>query len=836
MSSIGNNSNWTVSNSRIDKSNWPSSFTVNSSTGPDNPSNFTASPGGTDNMDLSWSKNAAGDNVMVAYNTTNTFGTPSDGTSYAAGNAITGGGTVIYNGSGVTYNHTGLAAGTHYYYKAWSVDGSNNYSSGVTSDATTIPKILITEVMQNPSDVTDANGEWFEIYNYGTSTVNINGYVIKDGGSDSHTINNGGALNIAAGSFLVLGINSTVSSNGGVPVDYQYTGITLGNGDDEVILYMQDGTTEVDRVEWDGGTNWPDPTGASMIFTGQPTDDNNNGSNWTTSVKRENNFSNPGGTETDKGSPGKNGLYQNLISTTTWSGTGNWSDGNGVGNANWSNGSPGNKTSVIIDGTVTIDAGTDHPAKSKDLTINSGKSVSIPTGKALTVNGNLTNNGTLTVQSDASGNGSLIVHGTATGNITVQRYIKKFTTNDITVSGNGWHEIGCPVTSFSVLGTDWDPTTTGTKNDLYYWDESQNLWMNYRSSSFNFSPQKGYLVANDADLTHEFTGTPNTSDVTVSNLSYTSGKGEGWHLLGNPYPSAIKWNDGNWTLTNVGGTAEIWNETSGSYTPVNANEIIPSTNGFFVQVAANHTGSVTIPADARVHDATNNYKEIAATPKETLTFKITDDANNYFDKSILGFKPNATEDWDMAFDAHKLMSLVKTAPQIWTVSKDQHFLVNYIPETASAYDVPLHFKPGVSTVYHLSVKGVDSFNGTSFVLEDLKTGNKIDLGATKEYDFSAEKGDDVNRFVLHINGVTAVPGLNATDGLHIFSYGKTIYLNAQKALSGKVSVFNMLGQRVYESNLNGTNKQQIQINQKRGIYFVRVEKNESVVTRKVFIQ
>jgi len=283
--------------------------------------------------------------------------------------------------------------------------------------------------------------------------------------------------------------------------------------------------------------------------------------------------------------------------------------------------------------------------------------------------------------------------------------------------------------------------------------------------------------------------------------------------------------------------AEIWDETNASYTAISANGIIPSTNGFFVEVTSGYTGSFTIPAAARTHDATGNYKSaLADNPKETLIFKITDDANSYVDESIFGFKPDATEVWDVAFDAHKLMSMVKAAPQIWTVSKGQNFLVNYIPETTSAYDVPLHFYSGVLTVYHLTIKGADSFNGTSFVLEDLKTGEKIDLSNADSYDFSADKDDDVNRFTLHINGVTAVPNVNETDGIQVFSYGNTIYLHGQNALNGKVSIFNTLGQKVYEGLLNGAAKQQIRLNQRTGIYFVRLAENNHVFTQKVFIK
>ncbi len=114
-------------------------FTVSNyaGSGPDNPSSLVAAAVSTSEIDLSWAQNGDGDDVMVAWSSDGTFGTPANGTSYAVGNSITGGGTVIYNANGTSFNHTGLSAGTQYYYKAWSVDGSTNYSSGATDDATT---------------------------------------------------------------------------------------------------------------------------------------------------------------------------------------------------------------------------------------------------------------------------------------------------------------------------------------------------------------------------------------------------------------------------------------------------------------------------------------------------------------------------------------------------------------------------------------------------------------------------------------------------------------------------------------------------------------------------
>ncbi|NCA85392.1 MAG: T9SS type A sorting domain-containing protein [Clostridia bacterium] len=89
-------------------------------------------------INLAYSLNDAGDDVIIATNSTNTFDQPQGGTTYQVGNVIGSNGTVIYQGSITGFAHTGLASNTTFYYKAWSVDGANNYSTtGVTADATT---------------------------------------------------------------------------------------------------------------------------------------------------------------------------------------------------------------------------------------------------------------------------------------------------------------------------------------------------------------------------------------------------------------------------------------------------------------------------------------------------------------------------------------------------------------------------------------------------------------------------------------------------------------------------------------------------------------------------
>ena len=102
-----------------------------------NPTAFTATAVSPYQINLGWTANDNTDNVMVAFNTENTFGTPEDGVNYVVNGGIDGGGTVIYNGSSVSFEHTGLTGNTQYFYRAWSVDNRDNYSPGTLANART---------------------------------------------------------------------------------------------------------------------------------------------------------------------------------------------------------------------------------------------------------------------------------------------------------------------------------------------------------------------------------------------------------------------------------------------------------------------------------------------------------------------------------------------------------------------------------------------------------------------------------------------------------------------------------------------------------------------------
>jgi len=136
--------------------------------------------------------------------------------------------------------------------------------------------VVFTEVMQNPAAAGDTEGEWFEIRNTTAGAIDLAGCEIADN-NGNHTI--AGPLFVPPNGYRVLGISDDPLVNGGIAVDYAYgSALALGNGSDNLVLTCNG--TEIDRIDWDGGPNWPDPNGASMNLDETFLMDNNVGANW----------------------------------------------------------------------------------------------------------------------------------------------------------------------------------------------------------------------------------------------------------------------------------------------------------------------------------------------------------------------------------------------------------------------------------------------------------------------------------------------------------------------------------------------------------------------------
>ena len=176
------------------------------------------------------------------------------------------------------------------------------------------PKVQITEVMQNPSV---GDGEYVELYNSTVSSINIDGWTLNDSDSDLGI----SGVEIPARDFVVLCRNSSADQNGGLRAcDDELSSMSLG--DDTGTITLKDGSgSTIDEISYDTGGNWPDVSGAAMVFTAAT--GTNTGSNWAAASRRERGFAlDQSG---DDGSPGRNGTDQTLQPTAkVASGSAGW--------------------------------------------------------------------------------------------------------------------------------------------------------------------------------------------------------------------------------------------------------------------------------------------------------------------------------------------------------------------------------------------------------------------------------------------------------------------------------------------------------------------------------
>ena len=166
-------------------------------------------------------------------------------------------------------------------------DVDEDYSDPATAavDLLIAGDLVINEVLQNPCGeysngctINDTEGEWFEIYNATNIDVDLNGLMVTDDGSNSFMVSS--SLIIPANGYLVFGNNADSATNGGVAIDFEYSGMTLGNGDDELILSNAGGV--IDEIAWDNSATFPDPNGATMSLDPafMNATDNDTGANW----------------------------------------------------------------------------------------------------------------------------------------------------------------------------------------------------------------------------------------------------------------------------------------------------------------------------------------------------------------------------------------------------------------------------------------------------------------------------------------------------------------------------------------------------------------------------
>ncbi len=119
------------------------------------------------------------------------------------------------------------------------------------SQAASVSDLLISEIMANPSKVSDTTGEWFELYNPTSESIDLSGITLSDDGRNSYTFSAANSLLINPNSYFVLARNNDSMENGGFTADYIYRGFTLKNTRDQIVF--SDASGELLRLNYASG-------------------------------------------------------------------------------------------------------------------------------------------------------------------------------------------------------------------------------------------------------------------------------------------------------------------------------------------------------------------------------------------------------------------------------------------------------------------------------------------------------------------------------------------------------------------------------------------------------
>jgi len=465
--------------------------------------------------------------------------------------------------------------------------------------------------------------------------------------------------------------------------------------------------------------------------------------------------------------------------SSDWNTAGNWS-GNQV---------PNSYNDVIINSGTTYSPVISNNAEVKNLSIESGATLTIEPGYSLTINNNLTNEGTLILHAP-NGDGaypSLLTYGDITnnGSIQIQLYLtaKEFHYVSSPINGgNATSDLFCkdrPDGKFNSNFYTYDETTdlNGDPNTQPAGDyDSQNLtagWVYAHNgesgAAVPLQIKKGYAIWDEINRLITFEGTPNNGTLDITGLSYTENDPvpeesvepnfyDGWHLIGNPYPSYLDWDKIAGSLTNTDNAIYVWDGTQyASYVngicggSGNQDNYIAPMQGFFIHTNGTNAG-FQLNNTHRTHSSSSflkNSRTKQDNDKYIVKLKFT--AGQYNDYYAVYFADSATSGFDRKYDALKLFSssYYTQVPHLYSYDGDIRYSIEALnTDSIANQSISLAYKIAQSGEYKISAEQISIPSGVKVYLIDKKYGVNKELAQGSEYTFIADAGDIKDRFEL----------------------------------------------------------------------------------------
>ena len=466
------------------------------------------------------------------------------------------------------------------------------------------------------------------------------------------------------------------------------------------------------------------------------------------------------------------------------------------------------------------------------------QSITIAPGAKLTLGANSltasTPNG-IVLESDENGTATL-TGDNAVSNAVVQQYV---------TAGRNWY------VSPSVSAAGYTTLSRGTS--VVEWNEASKAWDTI--SSGTLVAGRGYIqVATSTPLvtgttgTVNFTGTTNAGDVTTPSLTRTGSVAtSGFNLVGNPYPSYLRWSGTNSVITDANNSAigtSFWyrtknnadayifvthNGTSGYTIPADQTPnttitgVIPPMQAFWVRVTGTTTMKFTNVMRLHADNAENKLKAPKNDERQRLRLQLANGTDT--DEALIYFDAAAANSFDN-YDSPKMLNNSTTVPDLYSKADNEKLVINGLTEVTDNMTLPLGFTlKAAATGLTLKVSELSNFAvGTKVYLVDSDQNTQTELLPETQYTFNttAATTNNESRFSILFRAPNAPNASPEVEKIKV-----QVYVNAAKQITiiapekCNYAIYNAVGM-LLENGQTTAKLQTVNCKLNTGVYIVKV--------------
>lgn len=552
----------------------------------------------------------------------------------------------------------------------------------------------------------------------------------------------------------------------------------------------------------------------------------------------------------------------------TWNGS-QWS---GAGNLR-----PSSREKIVFNGVYDFSGAENQDLEVCECEIRSGRNVTIPANRTLTVRNQIINQGNgenFVIKTD----GNLIQredNATNSGSLKAEKHV---TGMDVDLQNQmDYVYWSSPVNGQKLRGTESEGGfSPGTPSNRFFeLNEVTNFFVS--TPDTEFLNAKGYSIraenglGNPYNKTYVFKGTPNNGVINSPLLSHTN---EGYNLVGNPYPSNINaddlfalnngkifntvlfWENKGYTQYQQGSNYSgnnyvVYNGGTGGVPPteyeinyeVTVNSTIKLGQGFLVKAKPEGHGlPLVFDNSLRTSSAGEFYQKYE---KDRYWLTIGSPSGTY-NTMLVGYILGATNDFEDDFDVNAIYD--DSSDLMYSVLDENRMVIQgreFPLETSDVVPLGVNlYESGIYTIYLRHAEGIFREDKNIYI-NDKQKGKIHNLTEDGVFYFESLDGRFEDRFEIvykigeedddeEIMNISE----HHNPSIDIYKQSGFIVIKSEKEKIVSVEIYNLAGISVYNNrNINDTMLRISDIHLKNQIVIVRVQDEFGrIVTKKMIIK